>query len=73
MEWKGYTGNIINANFSDGEISLSKNNVSDIRQFIGGLGISTKIAAELIKPNIDPLSPENYQWPPPDHFPEESL
>ena len=60
MELKGYTGNILNVNLTDNKISVSKQNVEDIKQFIGGLGINTKFAAELIKPHIDPLSPENY-------------
>ncbi|UCD01369.1 MAG: hypothetical protein JSV23_10915 [Promethearchaeota archaeon] len=60
MELKGYTGNILNVNLTDNKITVRKQNVDDIKHFIGGLGINTKIAAELIKPNIDPLSPENY-------------
>lgn len=60
MEWKGYTGNILNVNLTDNKISLLKLNLDDVRNFIGGLGINTKIAAELIKPKIDPLSPENH-------------
>ncbi|MFX1347998.1 MAG: aldehyde ferredoxin oxidoreductase N-terminal domain-containing protein, partial [Promethearchaeota archaeon] len=60
MEWKGYTGNIINVNLSDSKIGLTKHNFNDIHKFGGGLGINTKLAAELIKPRIDPLSPENY-------------
>ncbi|MFX1304089.1 MAG: aldehyde ferredoxin oxidoreductase N-terminal domain-containing protein [Promethearchaeota archaeon] len=60
MELKGYTGKILNVNLTDNKITVRKQNIEDIKQFIGGLGINTKIAAELIKPNIDPLSPENY-------------
>jgi aldehyde:ferredoxin oxidoreductase len=60
MEWKGYTGNILNVNLSDNRIGVSKLNINDAIQFIGGLGINTKLAAGLIKPNTDPLSPENY-------------
>jgi aldehyde:ferredoxin oxidoreductase len=60
MEWKGYTGNIITVNLTDNKISFTKQKVDDIARFIGGLGINTKLAAELIKPKIDPLSPENH-------------
>ncbi|MFX1575072.1 MAG: aldehyde ferredoxin oxidoreductase N-terminal domain-containing protein [Promethearchaeota archaeon] len=60
MELNGYTGSILNVNLTNKRINITKLNTDDIDQFIGGLGINTKIAAELIKPNIDPLSPENY-------------
>ncbi|NVM37661.1 MAG: hypothetical protein HWN81_18860 [Candidatus Lokiarchaeota archaeon] len=60
MEWKGFTGNIINVNLTNNEINLSKQNFDDIKQFGGGLGINTKLAADLFEPNIDPLSPENH-------------
>jgi len=60
MEWKGYTGNIINVNLTSNEISLSKQNFNDIKQFGGGLGINTKLAADMFEPNIDPLSPKNH-------------
>ena len=60
MELRGYTGNILNIYLTNKNITITRQNTDDIKQFIGGLGINTKIAAELIKPNIDPLSPENY-------------
>ena len=59
MEWKGYTGNILNVNLTDNKIWMSKQDLNDISKFIGGFGINTKLAVELIKPNIDPLSEEN--------------
>lgn len=60
MELSGYTGNILNINLTNKKITITKQNIDDIKQFIGGLGINTKFAAELIKPYIEPLSPENY-------------
>ncbi len=59
MEWNGYTGNIINMTLTDNKINISKLNFKDVNHFIGGLGINTKLAADLFKPNIDPLSPTN--------------
>lgn len=59
MEWNGYTGNIINVTLTDNKINISKLNFKDVNHFIGGLGINTKLAADLFKPNIDPLSPTN--------------
>ena len=60
MEWKGYTGIIINVNLTSNKISLSKQNFNDVKQFGGGLGINTKLAADLFEPNIDPLSLKNH-------------
>ncbi len=59
MDWKGYTGNILKIDLTEDKISIIKQNVDNIKQFIGGLGINTKLAANLIKPKIDPLSSEN--------------
>ncbi len=59
MEWHGYTGNILNVNLTDNKISLTKENLEDLKQFIGGIGINCKLFAERFKPNIDPLSAEN--------------
>ncbi|MFX0044165.1 MAG: hypothetical protein ACFE8L_14725 [Candidatus Hodarchaeota archaeon] len=39
MEWKGYTGNILNVNLTKNKIRVSKQNIDDICQFIGGFGI----------------------------------
>jgi len=59
MDWKGYTGNILKIDLTVDKISIIKQNVDNIKQFIGGLGINTKLVADLIKPKIDPLSSEN--------------
>ncbi len=59
MDWNGYTGNILTINLTSGKISVEKENVADLRTFIGGIGMNCKLAADLIKPKTDPLSPEN--------------
>jgi aldehyde:ferredoxin oxidoreductase len=59
MSWHGYTGNIFTINLSNNSISKRELEIDDIEKFVGGLGINTKLAADLIKPKIDPLSPEN--------------
>jgi len=59
MDWKGYTGNILKIDLTVDKISIIKQNIDDIKQFIGGLGINTKLVANLIKPKIDPLFSEN--------------
>ncbi len=59
MEWFGYTGNILTVNLTKDHISVQKENLKDLKMFIGGMGMNCKIAAALIKPETDPLSPEN--------------
>jgi aldehyde:ferredoxin oxidoreductase len=59
MNWNGYTGNIFTIDLTTNSTSKIEININDIERFVGGLGINTKLAAELIKPKIDPLSPEN--------------
>jgi aldehyde:ferredoxin oxidoreductase len=58
-EWKGYSGKIINVDLSTNKIRLTDLNFNEINQFIGGIGINTKIAAKIIKPEVNPLLPEN--------------
>ncbi len=55
----GYTGKILNVDLTTNKLSTSKENIEDLKEFVGGLGMNLKLAAELIKPKIDPLSPEN--------------
>ncbi|MFX0042783.1 MAG: aldehyde ferredoxin oxidoreductase C-terminal domain-containing protein [Candidatus Hodarchaeota archaeon] len=59
MDWKGYTGNILKIDLTEDKISIIKQNIADIKQFIGGLGINTKLLADLNITKIDPLSPKN--------------
>lgn len=59
MDWNGYTGNILNIDLTNDKVSITKQNIDDINQFIGGLGINTKLIADLIKPKIDPFSSRN--------------
>ena len=59
MKWNGYTGNIFTINLTSNSKSKTELDPKDIEQFVGGLGINTKLAANLIKPGIDSLSPEN--------------
>ncbi len=59
MEWKGYTGNILEVDLTSTKISLKKEKIEDLRNFIGGMGMNAKLAADYIPPKVDPLSPEN--------------
>jgi len=59
LNWYGYTGKILNVNLSEQKITIQKENVDDIKQYIGGFGMNCKLASEIIKPGIEPLSEEN--------------
>lgn len=59
MDWNGYTGNILDVDLTENRISISQENIKDLKQFIGGLGMNCKLFAERFKPKTDPLSPNN--------------
>ncbi|MHA1343344.1 MAG: aldehyde ferredoxin oxidoreductase N-terminal domain-containing protein [Promethearchaeota archaeon] len=59
MEWKGYTGKILNVNLSENKISILEENFNDIKKYIGGFGMNCKLGADIIRNGIDPLSREN--------------
>jgi aldehyde:ferredoxin oxidoreductase len=59
MDFNGYTGNILNVDLTNNKISLSKEHIEDLKKFIGGSGMNTKLGAERLSPNTDPLSTEN--------------
>lgn len=55
----GFAGYILHVDLTSGEISKEKLDLSVARKFIGGLGMNIKLGYDLIKPEVDPLSPEN--------------
>ncbi|MFP4025579.1 MAG: aldehyde ferredoxin oxidoreductase family protein [Thiohalospira sp.] len=60
MTVKGYYGKLLDINLSTGEIKKTQIPEKDIKHFIGGRGLGTKILWDkLPKPGIDPLSPDN--------------
>ena len=59
MEFGGYAGNILHINLTDGSIRKQPLDTDLIKNHIGGAGINTKLAADLIPPKTDPLSPKN--------------
>jgi aldehyde:ferredoxin oxidoreductase len=56
---QGYAGQILHVNLTTGEIKKTPLDRDLVENFIGGWGINFKYAMDLIKPGIDPLSPEN--------------
>jgi aldehyde:ferredoxin oxidoreductase len=59
MNNKGYTGNILDIDLSNNKIKTQKEKFEDLKKFIGGMGINCLLAAERLKPQLDPFSPEN--------------
>ena len=60
MAVKGYYGILLDINLSTGEIKKTKLPEKDIKHFIGGRGLGTKILWDkLPHAGVDPLAPEN--------------
>jgi len=59
MNWNSYTGNILDVDLETGTILVKEEDFKDISQFIGGIGMNCRLAADLITPEIKPLSPQN--------------
>lgn len=60
MAIKGYYGKLLDINLTTGEIKKIKIPEEDIKRFIGGRGLGTKILWDkLPHAGVDPLSPEN--------------
>lgn len=59
MDIPGYTMNILYVDLTNGGIRKGSIDPELVRTFIGGWGISLKLAYDLIPPKADALSPEN--------------
>ncbi|MHA1357284.1 MAG: aldehyde ferredoxin oxidoreductase N-terminal domain-containing protein [Candidatus Helarchaeota archaeon] len=59
MDWKGYTGRLLKIDLSINRITSEQINLNDVKKFIGGIGLNCKLAADHLKPRLEPLSPEN--------------
>ncbi|MCD4728922.1 MAG: hypothetical protein K8R46_14790 [Pirellulales bacterium] len=55
----GYAGSILYVNLSTGEIRKETSDLNLEHKFLGGLGMDLKLAYDRIKPETEPLSPEN--------------
>jgi aldehyde:ferredoxin oxidoreductase len=56
----GFAGKILFVNLTDGTIKEDHLDEKIYRDFIGGYGLGIRILYETIKPNADPLGPDNY-------------
>ncbi|MFC1857004.1 aldehyde ferredoxin oxidoreductase family protein [Thermodesulfobacteriota bacterium] len=59
MTYHGYAGSILYVDLTSGNIRKESIDEELIRNYIGNLGINTKLTYDLIEPGTDPLSPEN--------------
>jgi aldehyde:ferredoxin oxidoreductase len=59
MGFHGYAGHILYVDLSAKKVKKETLSGELIRNYIGNLGINTKLAYDLIQPETDPLSPEN--------------
>jgi len=59
MKYHGYAGQILYIDLTNRSIKKEPLDIDLIKNYIGGMGINSKLAFDLIKPGIDPLSPEN--------------
>jgi len=55
----GYKGKILRANLTEGKVTEERLDEKVARKFIGGRGLGAKILFDELKPDIDPLGPEN--------------
>ena len=55
----GYAGRVLHINLSDGFIEKKPLDLERAKLFIGAEGLDLRDAYDLIKPGIDPLSPDN--------------
>ncbi|MFC1916121.1 aldehyde ferredoxin oxidoreductase N-terminal domain-containing protein, partial [Chloroflexota bacterium] len=59
MENYGYAGNTLYVNLSTGDVRREPLDTNLAQKFIGGAGIGLRLLLDMLKPNINPLSPEN--------------
>lgn len=59
MKYYGYAGAILYVDLTHNTVRQEPLDIETAKSFIGGMGINSKLAYDLIKPGIDPLSPEN--------------
>ncbi len=59
MQIGGYAGNILYVNLTDGSIRKHPLDEDVVKEWIGGAGINTKLAIDLIPPGTDAMSARN--------------
>jgi len=59
MEYYGHAGNILHVDLSTRQTRKEPLDTNLARKFVGGPGVGLNLLLNLLKPNVDPLSPEN--------------
>ena len=55
----GWNGRTLIIDLTDHKIKETKSDINGLHTYIGGRGIGINLYSDLMKPDIDPLSPEN--------------
>ena len=59
MKGRSFAGRILKVDLTKGDVTKRPLGEDLVRSYIGGFGISAKIALDLIPSRVDPLAPEN--------------
>lgn len=59
MKIGGFAGNVLYVDLTRGEVKKEPLDYELAEQFLGGFGMAVKLGCDRIKPDINPLSPEN--------------
>jgi len=59
MKYYGYSGRYLYVDLTTGSVEKKDLNIEDAKKYIGSFGLNQKIAYDLLKPDTDPLSPDN--------------
>jgi len=59
MKYYGHSGGVLHVNLSNGRIGKEPLDISLAQKFIGGPGVGLRLLLDMLKPGIDPFSPEN--------------
>ncbi len=56
----GWTGKTVIIDLTEGNIQEKKSALRILRSYIGGRGFGVKLLCDMIDPNVDPFSPDNF-------------
>ncbi len=59
MQYYGYAGKVLYVDLSSGQTRIEPLDMNMAEQFIGGWGIGERLLCDILKPDTDPLSPDN--------------
>jgi len=55
----GFEGRMLEVNLADGKVGRSTVDKDVLRKYIGGSGLAARLMFERVRPDVDPLSPDN--------------